>query len=99
MPNVLGIPSISILSRDPSLFRKPPETQGKRIRLSKKNDDLKEWGTIQHPVMYLQTCWVKTAIVANEILFIGDQRKHWGSGIVRPGTGAPVPTGATPAER
>ena len=28
----LGETSISILSRDPDLSRKPPETQGKRIR-------------------------------------------------------------------
>ena len=33
---VLGIPSISILSRDPNPSRKPPETQEKRIRCLKR---------------------------------------------------------------
>ena len=35
--NVLGIPSISILSRDPNRSRKPPETQEKRL-VFEKND-------------------------------------------------------------
>ena len=39
---VLGVPPISILSRDPNLSRKPPETQEKRLVFDK-NDGRKEW--------------------------------------------------------
>ena len=42
---LLGVPSNSILSRDPDLSRKPPETQGKRRSVFEKNDGWKEWGT------------------------------------------------------
>ena len=33
---LLGVPSISILSRDPNLFRKPSKTQGKQIQFLKR---------------------------------------------------------------
>ena len=36
-PSNLGVPSISILSRDPNLFRKPSKTQGKQP-VFEKND-------------------------------------------------------------
>ena len=36
LQRVLGVPSISIIARDPDLFRKPSKTQGKRIRFLKR---------------------------------------------------------------
>ena len=37
IPVSLGVPSIPILSRDPNLSRKPPESQGKRRSVFEKN--------------------------------------------------------------